>query len=119
MGRIWQDSIKQRPTNGSPQKTWIYWIRTHANYVRAHTIWRHRLAPAASAIAVIYLGFALISHVAFVVIDDAGFVCKDAKRAGRAAPTPLMKQGDKRTVEFNSSALCVPTGIMLEEGSAI
>ncbi len=111
MGRLWQDSTTVGLSNATLPNSWIYRLRTNEKYVAAGVVWKRHLAPALSAIVLVYLGLALVSHIAFTIIDDAGYVCRDA--AGRA--TPLAK-GEKRTVEFNTSAICTPTGIMLEEG---
>ena len=116
MGKLWQDSVNLRLTNPGLPNTWVYWLRTHKNYVLAHTVWRRDLAPALSAIVLIYLGLASASHIAFNIFDDAGYVCRDADRDNRAAPLRLTEPGDHRPVVFDTTALCMPTGIMLEQG---
>jgi uncharacterized protein (DUF2235 family) len=111
MGRLWQDSTQGSLLNPGPPTSWIYRLRTSKIYRAAHAHWRLHLAPGLTVVVLLYLGLTLASHIAFNVFDVAGYVCKDA--ASRA--TPLAK-GEKRTVEFNTLAICTPTGIMLEEG---
>ena len=60
------------------------------------------------ALLFVYLGLCLASHLLFNVQDVAGFASPES-----ADPKPLAKKRS-RSVEFATSALCNPTGIMLE-----
>jgi uncharacterized protein (DUF2235 family) len=110
MGAIWQDSVvSHRIVTGSPEN-WIYRLRTSAPYVAAKRFWKFQLGPGLSALFFVYAGLMLLNHLAYIVLDDAGFVCTEAGNASR------MVKGETRKILFDSSSVCSATGVLLEEG---
>ena len=110
MGALWQGSVVAHGiASGSPEN-WIYWLRTSASYVAAKRYWKFQLGPGLSALFFVYAGLMLANHLAYILLDDAGFVCREAGDATK------MKRGDSRTFIFNSASVCSATGVLLEEG---
>jgi hypothetical protein len=68
----------------------------------------------------VYLGLSLVSHLLYNIQDVAGLICKESGNAtGLARGTTNPKTDpESRTVEFNPSDLCKPTGILLESSGA-
>lgn len=111
MGALWQDSVvAHRIATGSPD-SWIYRLRNSAFYVAAKHYWKFRLGPGLSALFFVYAGLMLANHLAYIVLDDAGFVCHEAGNATK------MNRGETRKFIFDSTSVCAATGISLEEGS--
>jgi hypothetical protein len=52
----------------------------------------------------------LLNHLAYIVLDDAGFVCSENAASTR------MARGETRVFAFNTSSVCSATGILLENG---
>jgi hypothetical protein len=105
MGTIWR-GVPAGPA-GLPND-FIYRLRSSRGYVAFHENLKYRWAPAFFALLFVYLGLCLASHLLYNVQDVAGFTCTES-----ADPKPLEKK-ESRSVEFTTSALCNPTGIMLE-----
>jgi uncharacterized protein (DUF2235 family) len=110
MSSIWQSAVVGHQTVARPYDNWIFRLRTNSAYVAAKQLWKFRLGPGLSAIFVLYAGIMLANHLAYIVLDDAGFVC-----TGSAAPTP-MARGEQRTLVFNPSSICSATGILFDNG---
>jgi uncharacterized protein (DUF2235 family) len=110
MGAIWQKSVAAKlPATDRPDD-WIYRLRTNALYVGAKRNWKFSVGPSLSVVFFIYAGLVLINHVAYIVLDDAGFVCRES--AGASG----MAKGEIRKLSFDTSSVCSPTGILLENG---
>jgi uncharacterized protein (DUF2235 family) len=105
MGTIWRGGPAS--ASGLPND-FIYRLRSSRAYIAFHENLKYRWAPAFFALLFVYLGISLASHLLYNVQDVAGFTCTES-----ADPKPIEKK-EKRTVEFTTSALCNPTGIMLE-----
>jgi hypothetical protein len=110
MGALWQGSVvARRIVTGSPEN-WIYWLRTGAAYVAAKRYWKFQLGPGLSALFFVYAGLMLVNHLAYIVLDDAGFVCREADNARK------MTRGETKNFVFDSTSVCSGTGVLLEEG---
>jgi uncharacterized protein (DUF2235 family) len=110
MGALWQGSVvAHRIVTGSPEN-WIYWLRTSAPYVAAKRFWKFRFGPGLSALLLVYAGLMIVNHLAYIVLDDAGFVCRETGKASK------MTRGETRTFLFDSASVCSGTGVLLEEG---
>jgi len=110
MGAIWQNSVVAGLIVASQPDTWIYRLRTSRPYVAAKKQWKVQVGPALSVVFFLYAGLMFINHLAYIGLDDAGFVCSESP-----APTTMVK-GETRHLSFDASAVCYATGIMLENG---
>jgi uncharacterized protein (DUF2235 family) len=109
MGAIWQSSVVAGRIVRNAPENWIYRLRTSSPYEAAKRFWKFQLGPALSAAFFLYAGTMALNHVLYIVIDDAGLVCSES------GPTPMLK-GETRKFTFDTSSVCAPTGILLEEG---
>jgi hypothetical protein len=110
MAAIWQKSVvTARIVSGDPDN-WIYRLRMSAPYLAAKEYWKFQVGPALSALFFVYAGLMLINHLAYVVLDDAGFVCSESAGAVR------MTKGETRKFSFDTSSVCSATGALLENG---
>jgi uncharacterized protein (DUF2235 family) len=110
MGAIWQKSVASSlPATALPDN-WIYRLRTSATYVGAKRNWKFVVGPSLSVLFFVYAGLMLINHLAYIVLDDAGFVCSESVGASR------MTRGETRKLSFDASSVCSATGILLENG---
>jgi uncharacterized protein (DUF2235 family) len=108
---LWQASM---PTGGGPTG-FVYRLRTHPGYRAAQSAMKRHVVPFVSAVVLLYLGVALVSHVAFDVADAFGAFCREGTR------TPLMSLERTPAREaivqgFAAASICWPTGIELVEG---
>jgi hypothetical protein len=110
MGAIWQKSVASRLPPSALPDNWIYRLRTSAPYVAAKRSWKFVVGPTLSALFFVYAGIMLVNHLAYIVLDDAGFVCTES-----ANPSGMQK-GDTRKLSFDASAACSATGVLLEDG---
>jgi uncharacterized protein (DUF2235 family) len=110
MGEIWQKSLAGHLVPGDPDN-WIYRLRTSGPYVAAKKSWKFQVGPGLSAVFFVYAGLMLINHLAYIALDDAGFVCSESVGA------TTMNKGETRTLSFDASSLCSATGVLLENGS--
>jgi hypothetical protein len=110
MGEIWQKSVASSlPITALPDN-WIYELRTSAPYVGAKRNWKFVVGPGLSVFFFVYAGLMFVNHLAYVVLDDAGFVCRESAGASR------MAKGETRKISFDASLVCSATGILLENG---
>jgi uncharacterized protein (DUF2235 family) len=110
MGAIWQKSIASGLPDTALPDNWIYRLRTSAPYVAAKRGWKFVVGPTLSALFFVYAGLMLINHLAYIVLDDGGFVCIESTGASR------MQKGETRKLSFNASSVCSATGILLDNG---
>jgi hypothetical protein len=110
MGAIWQKSVVTTLAATGPPDNWVYRLRTSAPYVGAKKNWKFVVGPGLSALFFVYAGLMLINHLAYIVLDDAGFVCSESVRAVR------MAKGETRKLLVDASSVCSATGILLENG---
>jgi uncharacterized protein (DUF2235 family) len=110
MGSIWQSTVVGGHVVSRSYDNWIYRLRDSPAYVAAKRSWKFSIGPGLSAIFFLYAGVIFLNHLAYILLDDAGFVCSES-----AAPTRLAK-GEKRVFTFNTSSICSETGILLENG---
>lgn len=97
----------------SPPGGFVYALRTHPAYRATLGALKQHVVPFASAVILLYLGVATLSHLAFDVADAAGAFCTES------APESLksLEATREATVEgFPASSRCWPSRIMLEEG---
>jgi uncharacterized protein (DUF2235 family) len=120
------DAIWQR-RDGAPAglpRDWIYKFRSSAISKWLLVFWSRRFAPALSAVAIVYVGIAVFSHMAYNIQDVRGWTCDDTTTdASLPTPRPLdvakESEADKHAVVvFNTSDLCKATGILIEGGGA-
>jgi|tagenome__1003787_1003787.scaffolds.fasta_scaffold20979944_2 uncharacterized protein (DUF2235 family) len=110
MGEIWQKSLAGHLLRGDPDN-WIYRLRASGPYVAAKKRWKFQVGPGLSAVFFVYAGLMLINHLAYAVLDDAGFICSESVGA------TAMNKGETRTLSFDASSVCSATGVLLENGS--
>jgi uncharacterized protein (DUF2235 family) len=110
MGAIWQMSVVAGAVVAGDPHNWIYRLRTSDPYVAAKKRWKFQVGPALSVVFFVYAGLMLINHLAYIGLDDAGFVCTESPIPSR------MIKGETRTFTFDASSICYASGIMLENG---
>ena len=108
MAAIWSRT-KEAPS-GLPDNL-IYEIRSSQRYIRFHDGIKRSIAPTFFAVVFVYVGFAIISHLVYNVLDVAGFTC--VHRDADLKPA-VLKAGQSRIIEFKTSELCKATGVLLE-----
>jgi uncharacterized protein (DUF2235 family) len=109
MGAIWQKSVSGVVVEGDPD-SWIYRLRTSRAYIAAKKSWKFQVGPGLSALFFVYAGLMLLNHLAYIALDDAGFVCAESVGASR------MNKGETRTFSFDARSICSATGVLLENG---
>ena len=110
MGYIWQQSVVAAlPATDLPD-SWIYRLRTSASYAAAKRNWKFVVGPGLYVIFFLYVGLMLINHLAYIVLDDAGCVCRESGTSSR------MARGETRKLSFDASSICSATGVLLEDG---
>ena len=108
MGSIWQKSVVTNlPATARPDN-WIYRLRTSELYVGAKKNWKFVVGPGLSVLFFFYAGLMITNHLAYIVLDDAGFVC--------SVGASRMERGETRKLSFDASSVCSATGILLENG---
>jgi uncharacterized protein (DUF2235 family) len=110
MGSIWQQSIATTLAATEPPNNWIYRLRTSAPYEAAKKNWKFVVGPGLSVAFFLYAGLMLINHLAYIGLDDAGFVCRENGTSSR------MAKGETRKLSFDASSICSTTGVLLEDG---
>ena len=108
MAAIW------RKTSAAPSglpDNWIYRLRSSPLYIGFHDHLKRTIAPALFAVMFLYLGLALVSRVFYEGLDVAGYTCVRSD----ADPEPaVLEVNQAKRIEFSTSDLCKPTGILLE-----
>ena len=110
MGAIWQKSVATTLPATALPRNWIYRLRTSAPYMAAKKNWKFVVGPGLSVLFFVYAGLMLINHLAYIVLDDAGFVCSESAGASR------MTKAETRKLSLDASSVCSATGILLENG---
>jgi hypothetical protein len=110
MGSIWQSTVVDGHAVSRSYDNWIYRLRNSPAYVAAKRSWKFSVGPGLSAIFFLYAGVMLLNHLAYIVLDDAGFVCSENAASAR------MTKGETKVFSFNTSSICSATGILLENG---
>lgn len=115
MASIW----RKAPTapSGLPDN-WIYGLRSSKLYIAFHESLKRKIAPALFAALFVYLGLAVVSHVAFDILDVAGQTCIDHDKNPSVPAATKMTVGEKRAVPFDIAHLCTATGVELEANPA-
>jgi hypothetical protein len=116
MHAIWRKILWQgvTPTGGAPTG-FVYRLRTHPAYRATHSAFKRHVVPFASALVLLYLGVALVSHLAFDIADAAGRFCREGTRM----PLTSLEGATLRQTtvqDFAATSMCWPTGIELVEG---
>jgi uncharacterized protein (DUF2235 family) len=116
MHSLWRTILWRRatPAGGLPTGL-VYRLRTHSAYRGLHWAMKRHVIPLVSAVLLLYLGAAVVSHVVFDIADAAGSFCREGTRGPfenvQTAP------GREVTVQgFAADSMCWPTGIELVEG---
>jgi hypothetical protein len=110
MASIWQSTVVGGNAVTRSYHNWIYNLRTNPAYIAAKRAWRFSIGPGLSAIFFLYAGITLLNRLAYISLDDAGFVCTESTNSTRIA------RGETRTLAFDASSVCSTTGILLENG---
>lgn len=108
MAAIWRRT-KEAPS-GLPDN-WIYELRGSPRYIRFHDGMKRKVAPTFFAAVFLYIGFAIVSHLVYNVLDVWGCTCVHRAADPQAA---VLKVGESRIIEFKTSELCKATGVLLE-----
>ena len=116
MHAMWRTILQAGSTPaGAPPGGFVYRLRTHPAYIGVHRAVKRHVVPFASAVLLLYLGAALLSHGAFDVEDAFGLFCPERPREQLVSLERLPAR--QRTVQgFAARSICWPTGIELEEG---
>jgi hypothetical protein len=112
MHGIWQQILRDRETpRGDVPRTLVHWLRTHPRYRAVHSVMKRHVVPFVSAVALLSLGLAVVSHVAFDIDDALGTFCHESAELVRlsAPAVPVRKDG------FAAASMCWATGIELVE----
>ncbi len=109
MTPIWFQSIHGAATAGA--LSLIYRLRTSPAYVAVIMAIKLHVAPIFFALFFVWSGLTLLSHAAYVVQDDAGWVCKENPSA-----TKTLNIGDVAIANFSLGAICNSTGVQVAEG---
>jgi uncharacterized protein (DUF2235 family) len=114
MHAIWRTILWERkmPTGAAPRGL-VYWLRTRPAYQKIQRALKRHVVPFGFAVLLLYLGAALVSHVAFDIADAAGVYCH-ARADG--ALTRLDQKREVTVEGFATSSMCWSTGIELLEG---
>jgi uncharacterized protein (DUF2235 family) len=110
MLRLWKASL-DGSTNGALPTDVIYRLRTRGWYRSLMWNWKRHIAPALSALVLVWLGLSIANHAAFIVQDDAGLVCRPSTTT-RIEPV----KGKPVVAEFPLTDVCADTGVTLERG---
>jgi uncharacterized protein (DUF2235 family) len=110
MGAIWQMSLISGLVVPGDPYNWIYRLRTSSAYLAAKKRWKFQVGPGLSVVLFVYAGLMLLNHLVYIGLDDAGLVCTES------AVSSTMRKGETRNLSFDTSSVCHPTGILLENG---
>jgi uncharacterized protein (DUF2235 family) len=115
MSAIWRGA-PQAPS-GLPDN-WIYHLRSSRAYIGFHEGLKRKVAPLFFALLFIYLGFGLLSHISFDILDVAGQTCLDHAKDPKIPEAEPLKRGESKSIDFDISNLCTATGVELETDNA-
>jgi uncharacterized protein (DUF2235 family) len=108
---IWNEPAK----TAERDESWIHRLRSAGPYKAFFYVLKHWILPTifAAMIFVIlaYTGFCLVSRVSFTVFDATGHICTPA-----ASAAPVTAKSEFKG--FETKALCAPTGLAVNKGSA-
>jgi hypothetical protein len=111
---IWNKPAPQATTWNSLHRS-IYAFRTSKPYQMVLNAARRHVLPFLSAIFLIWLGAAALSHFLFNVVDSAGVFCHPTDK------TKLEKLEGSHThskeIIFPTNAMCFATGVRVEAGA--
>lgn len=118
-------------------KSYIRTVRSSAIYKRGLQRIRLSIAPSLFVICFVYLGITLVSHLAFNIEDNLGYICRDTKHHdgtplgendglsmcenenlvrydnGQLVPVPPC---ENKVITFDTKNICLATGLYLEAG---
>ena len=116
MASIWRGVPAARP---GPPDNFIYRLRSNRMLYRVSRGLKRTWAPAFFALLFVYLGVSLASHLLYNIQDVAGLTCTEERQCHgpRKGLWHARPDGESKTVEFNTSDLCKPTGILLERNA--
>src|SRR6202008_3205992 len=97
---------------------WIYHLRSSRAYIRFHEGLKRKVAPLFFALLFSYLGFGLLSHISFDILDVAGQTCLDHAKNPSIPESEPLKPGHSKSIDFDISNLCTATGVELETDNA-
>jgi uncharacterized protein (DUF2235 family) len=109
MTDLWRLSLTHRIVNPGSATGFGYKLREVwlAPFLK---IWKFGLAPALSAVGIIYLCAVLVSHAAFNILDVGGMTCSANGPAQSIAPKGVL-------VTFSVDELCHATGLTVVKGN--
>jgi hypothetical protein len=111
MRTIW----KQPTPSAERDNSWIHRLRSAGPYRAFFYVLKHWILPALFAavifVVLLYAGFCLLSRASFMVFDVTGHVCTPA-----APAVPVTAKSEFKG--FETKALCAPTGLAVNKGSA-
>jgi hypothetical protein len=110
MGSLWRNTVVGGHAVTGSYDNWIFRLRTNPAYVATKQFWKLHFGPGLSVIFFLYAGVMLLNHLAYIVLDDAGFACSEGNNPTR------MVRSERRTLVFDTSSVCSATGILLENG---
>lgn len=110
MNRIWCDLETGDPAALPALHRAIRALRTAGWYRAGLRALKWTIVPALSALAILYLGLALMNRAAFNIADAAGWICpgtpeRELKAVGEHLSEELVLRADR---------LCQPTGLFLD-----
>ena len=114
MGVLWGNSLAARLPSAMAPTDFIYRLRTAYLYQWLLNAVKRTVAPLIFAVLTIYLAFAVSSHLAFNIQDDAGLVCHEVDGA-RKLETGQTVVTDSASL-FVTKDVCQNTKIAFELG---
>jgi uncharacterized protein (DUF2235 family) len=113
MHEMWRTILREQAVpHGALETSAIHRLRTHPLYRGTLNLGKRYVVPFVSAVLLVYLGLAAVSHLLFDAMDAAGTFCRETAPSARVK----VAVGTPRQATFPASSLCAPTGIELEEG---
>ena len=106
MSRLWRISFAHELTDPDPSAS-ARQTRRRKTFNWVSDIWSFALAPAISALFLVYFGAAIASHALYNAFDDAGLVCSTS-----AKTVDVPAEGLR--FDFRASDLCRAPGIKLD-----
>jgi uncharacterized protein (DUF2235 family) len=107
---LWHTSA----AHADPPAGLIYNMRTSGPYRWMLWVMKRHVVPFLSALLLLYLGLALLSHLSFNILDATGMFCRESAPEEQL-PTPT-HEGKTLEKPFSINEMCWPTGIKLEVG---